>query len=564
MRKGILLFLIILLTGCNNLSDDVIARVGDYTITKAAVLDMLSRRHPGQKSFKNVPIDQKKKLLEDMLEQQMKIQDALAAGYDDSVKNSNRYKFYKLRLGNQAYFQKHVLNVMFPEKVVHDFFEKQKEVINVAHVLIGFKGSRVPNKRSKEDALKLARTITSKARSGKNFRVLAVKYSDDPSVKKNYGEIGTFGWGELAPAFQEAAFNMQPGTISDPVLTIFGYHVIKLLKKIPNPRWKEENYAREKKSILQDLYQQHADSGRKLMDHTIIDLIKKYHFKMNGPGITAMAKTCQALKKAGRLNRTSFTKEQLATIVAQWDGKTLTVKDVLPLYGVSLDRASGLLTSEPKLGEDLNRKAKGELLLFLSEKEGLFEEAGMKKKLQDFINSRMIHMLERHEVAQKIKMDQKEKEDYYIKHKSEFILPARMELWEITAKNKTDAQRIYKKARAGADFSKLARKYSTDKLFSRKGGYIGFRAIKARGVVSEQAFKAGPHKILKPFTHNKKWVVVKTGALKPSVVRSYEDVANQVRIKLRQQKTRERRKAWKKELFKRHSYTINEGALAAL
>jgi len=563
MRNGILLLFSMVLMGCN-MSSDTIATIGDYSITKTSVVNMLAKRHPKTKSFKDVSFDEKKTIVDEMLEKQMKIQDALDAGYKDSVEQSNRYKFYTLRLGNQAFFEKHILGEMFPEKVLRAYFEKQKEAINVAHVLIGFKGSKVSNPRSKKEALALARTVVAKAKAGNNFRVLASKYSDDPTVKKNFGEIGTFNWGQLVPAFQNAAFAMQVDQISEPVLTPFGYHVIKMLKKVPNPRWKEEDYTQQKQSLLEDMYRQNADSGRKLMDKTVKTLIDEYHYKLEDAGIVAMAEACRSLQKLGKLNPSSFNKEQKEIVLAHWDGMELTLMDVIPLYGESLSRAASLLTSEPKLGEDLSRKAKGEFVAYLAQKENLLDTPVIKKKLDSFVNSRMINLLEKYEVSDKIKFDQKEKEDYYVKHKSEFILPERMELWEITAKDEAAAKRIYKKAKARADFSKLAKKFSTDKLFAMKGGYVGFRSIQSRGDISKEAFKAGAHKLLKPFVYNKRWMVVKTGEFKQSVVRSYEDVANQVRIKLRQLKTRERRKAWKNELFSKHTYKINEAALKAL
>ncbi len=563
MRQIIIFSIIVLMAGCK-MSSDTIATIGNQKITKSEFNDMLARRHAGQRSAQKISIEEKKNILNQMLEQRMKIEEALNAGYKDSVMQSNRYKFYMMRMEGQAFFNHYVKEALVPEKDVKNYFEKQKELIDVAHVLIGFKGSRIPHNRSKEEALALAQKISRQAQAGKNFRVLTTKYSDDPSVKKNYGEIGAFSWGELAPSFQDTAFAMQAGQISGPVLTVFGYHVIKLLKKVPNPRWKEENFPKEIYSIREDLFKQQSDSARKLWKRVLEEKSNEYHLSLNNAGIVAMSKACLDLQKQGKLDQGNFSKEQNEIVVAQWDGKTLTLQDVLPFYGTTLDRAASLLTSEPKLGADLSRKVNGAFVAFLAEKEKLLDDAASQKKITNFLNSNMVNLLEKHEVSNKIKMTTGEKEDYYLKHKSEFILPAKIELWEITAKDKAAAMRIYKKAIAGANFKSLAQKYSTNKLFAKRGGYIGFRAIKARGVVSQEAFKAGPYKILKPLLFNKKWAVVKTGDLKEPIVRSYEDVANQVRIKLRQVKIRARRKAWKNELFEKHPYKINEEALEAI
>ena len=68
---------------------------------------------------------------------------------------------------------------------------------------------------------------------GEDFSVLALKVSDDKTVQKNKGELGEFTSTQMAGAFSEAVFAMQPGAISEPVMTKYGVHIIKLNKKIP-------------------------------------------------------------------------------------------------------------------------------------------------------------------------------------------------------------------------------------------------------------------------------------------------------------------------------------------
>ena len=73
-----------------------------------------------------------------------------------------------------------------------------------------------------------------RARRGEDFSAMVAELSDDPESKPKNGEL-TFarGQGIVPPQFESAAFSLTVGKISDPVLTVFGYHVIKLLEKIP-------------------------------------------------------------------------------------------------------------------------------------------------------------------------------------------------------------------------------------------------------------------------------------------------------------------------------------------
>jgi peptidyl-prolyl cis-trans isomerase SurA len=70
--------------------------------------------------------------------------------------------------------------------------------------------------------------------AGESFNELAKKYSDDPSVTSNNGEMGFVGRGMMVPEYEAAAFKMKPGEISMPVETAFGFHIIQLIDRRGN------------------------------------------------------------------------------------------------------------------------------------------------------------------------------------------------------------------------------------------------------------------------------------------------------------------------------------------
>ncbi len=70
--------------------------------------------------------------------------------------------------------------------------------------------------------------------SGENFSTLAKKYSTDPSVVGNGGDMGFVGRGFMVPEFEAASFKLKPGEISMPVETKFGLHIIQLLERRGN------------------------------------------------------------------------------------------------------------------------------------------------------------------------------------------------------------------------------------------------------------------------------------------------------------------------------------------
>lgn len=81
-----------------------------------------------------------------------------------------------------------------------------------------------------------AEELRRRAMTGANFPTLARESSEDPATRDRGGDLGTFPRNSHAPAFDEAAFALQPGSISEVVQTEFGFHIIKVSKREPGRR----------------------------------------------------------------------------------------------------------------------------------------------------------------------------------------------------------------------------------------------------------------------------------------------------------------------------------------
>lgn len=156
--------------------------------------------------------------------------------YKESVKDSKEWNefleknkidedFIKQQIETNIYLQR------FQEKVIQDlnlsdealekYYNEHKEdykdvQVQASHILV---------KTEKE-----AKEILEKIKAGEDFAELAKKYSQDSSAA-NGGDLGYFGKGMMVSEFEEAAFSLNPGEISDPVKTKYGYHIIKVTDK---------------------------------------------------------------------------------------------------------------------------------------------------------------------------------------------------------------------------------------------------------------------------------------------------------------------------------------------
>lgn len=89
-----------------------------------------------------------------------------------------------------------------------------------------------PSDRDIAEAKKTADMIAARAKAGEDFAQLAINNSDDPGSGQNGGSLGVFGKGQMVPEFENAAFALEEGQISDPVKSDFGWHIIRVERKI--------------------------------------------------------------------------------------------------------------------------------------------------------------------------------------------------------------------------------------------------------------------------------------------------------------------------------------------
>jgi peptidyl-prolyl cis-trans isomerase D len=99
------------------------------------------------------------------------------------------------------------------------------EQVRASHILFKTEG------KDEAAVRKLADSVLAKARSGADFAALARQYSDDDASKVNGGDLDYFGRGTMYKEFEDAAWALQPGQISDVIKSPAGLHIIKLTDK---------------------------------------------------------------------------------------------------------------------------------------------------------------------------------------------------------------------------------------------------------------------------------------------------------------------------------------------
>ncbi len=160
------------------------------------------------------------------------------------LQNMTREKWNKQNIDQATSIAvlKSELNIKVTEAEAKKFYDEhpayfeQPEMVQVRHILLMTidPATREPLSADQQAAKhKEIEDILKRARAGEDFAKLASQYSEDPGSKDDGGELPPFARGQMVPEFESAAFSLETNQISDVIKTAYGYHIIKLLEKIP-------------------------------------------------------------------------------------------------------------------------------------------------------------------------------------------------------------------------------------------------------------------------------------------------------------------------------------------
>jgi peptidyl-prolyl cis-trans isomerase SurA len=107
------------------------------------------------------------------------------------------------------------------------FYSSDVEVGQIVRV------AKVSNSQ-KEATRRTLNDLRARIIAGENFNELATKYSEDPSAKYNFGEMGYVSRGAMVPTYEAMAFRLRKGDISEPFESPFGFHIMQLLDRRGN------------------------------------------------------------------------------------------------------------------------------------------------------------------------------------------------------------------------------------------------------------------------------------------------------------------------------------------
>ena len=167
---------------------------------------------------------------------------------------------------------------------------EQPEMVHANHILLSTMdlAARAPLSDEQQKAKrKQMEDILKRAKAGEDFVKLAKEFSDDPSAKEKGGEILIARMQTGLPEFEAAAFSLNTNQVSDIITTQLGYHLIKLIERIPAKKVELAKVADDVKDALkvQQIQKQMPDYLAQLKKEAAVEILDEKLKALDAPGI---------------------------------------------------------------------------------------------------------------------------------------------------------------------------------------------------------------------------------------------------------------------------------------
>jgi len=222
----VVIICVFFIAGCG-VSNSTLATFGDEKITLKEFEESCVKNYGNWDSCATSTLEERKEYLDLLLKFRMKVKEAYARGLDKKPEIRS-----EIDSNNQIVAQTYIIEKEVYEPGLKKYYDRRSEELRASHILIQLRRGAKPDDTL--EAYKRAVDIISKLKSIP-FDTLAYNYSEDPSAKTNYGDLGYFTAGRMVPEFEDACYSLKVGEYTKkPVRTTYGYHIIKLTDRRPN------------------------------------------------------------------------------------------------------------------------------------------------------------------------------------------------------------------------------------------------------------------------------------------------------------------------------------------
>lgn len=542
-RVFLLLFLINPLLKSQQLAlpKDVIASVGKHKISTNDFLTRYEEYLASSGVKDNILV--RHSILNNM------INELLLFYYDDNKKIFNDTEYQcELKWADKqtilAYLkdQEVYAKITATDEELRDAFAKSNEQIAARHLFA----------ETEEEANNLYQLL----QTGADFNELAEQVFTDTTLSKNGGYLGNFSWGDMDPAFEDAAYSLRVGEISRPVKTRSGYSIIKLENRFPNPLLTEDEFLRKKEHMRAvvkirkkraseiEFLNKIFDSDKLWMDEKILGNIYN--------------NLSYSLKSSDEMGKKVYSSGPFV----KYGKKNYTQKEIEKL----IDEIPAFHKSKINSLESLTAVVKGiviqNILFDIAVRKGYDKNEYVEHMIGKYHNNIFLRY-KRKEVSDGKNFPENEVVEFYKNNTTYFMQPPQVNLQEIIVKEKSLADSLYKEVINGKDFGTLAEKKSWREWSAKNKGVIGLSDINKFGFLKDTLASSDVNQIIGPFNIEGYYGIFKLLEKTESKVKSFESVKGEAERLLKKERSQQVLSEYADALKSKAKIFVDDNALSS-
>ena len=427
------------------------------------------------------------------------VQEARRAG----IESGQDYQKANERIRKKLLVDIYVRKALFDEVEVSD--DDLKDMFVRANTILTARHLYAPTKQRADELYR-------QLEDGATFEELATEVFSDTALANNGGLIGEFTVDDMDVAFEEAAYNLEVGQISQPVQTAQGYSIIKVEDRFTKPLITEYEYAESKDRMLQFVLYRKKTKARK--EHAA-QLLKEVSPEYNADSFTrlyGLVFGTGGLQSAEELS--AWIDAPLVTYTSTAGEVVWSLREFQSMASETSEEQRARVRSEEDLKTFVDALIVRDEMAARSERSGFDEDAEfeyeMDKAMHTWIWNEAVS-----DLKQGVAVSEDTLQAYYRANQQNFTAEPEVEIYEILVDSKERALEVGEELKSRS-FESVATSYSIRPGADKKGGRLGYLRSRQLGVLWQHIAEAKENDVIGPIEVDDHYVFLKVGGRKES------------------------------------------------
>lgn len=531
---GAILLILMFSSGCGDNQDEIVAQIGNKTVTLGEVHDY-DKYFPRQYPSAEEEYEAKKRHVDSLVDLRLLVIGAYQNDLDIDQEVMRIVEIEKPRFLLDELFKREILTkIEVSEGEIRDFYDKLKEEIHVKHILV-------------EEEI-LCDSIYQEIVGGAEFGQLARDFSLDQASAMNGGDLGYIRWGQFPSSFQDIVFGLSPGQTSRPFETDFGWHIAQVVDKRESdpgsfdemePRIRAQVQTGKRQEVMGDYIDGLSQKVEIRLDEdvyqSLLDHINRvYPDTLGGKPF-----------KKSMIDLTLLQEYQRSQILAYFKGGETTVEDYMTAINqVPIGQRPDFKDRDGVKAAVFNINMQ-QFLMNEAENEGLDKTESFEGVLKLFRENVMADKMRELVVQGTPPVIDDDIYDYYEQNMDEFDVPKRLHVREIMVNEQALAESLRILIDDGAIFAEIAGEHTVRPGMKERQGDLGFFEPYRFPSIYKAAenMRVGEIKGPVPLVGSN-WSILKLEGVEPPVTRPIEEVAADIKSELTAKRQTETLENW--------------------